>query len=183
MDRRSLIGKLVSFFSSSHERSHLLCGFGMSSFPKGSSCCALVWEGASGAFYEIDPDMNITWIADVMNEPGNRYASIYGLAVRHSRITPPSPDSRMRASWWRSPRSLDGAKEAELMDFLVASRHIRLDRYERHESSAHYIVDTDDTEFRNFAGFFATGFSRPSTVLRRRTCATVWRWSSPEVAA
>ncbi len=25
-------------------------------------------------------DMNITLIADVMNEPGNRYASIYGLA-------------------------------------------------------------------------------------------------------
>ena len=62
----SLIGKPVSFFSSSHERSHLLCGFGMSPFPQGSSCYALVWEGAIGAFYEIDPDMNITWIADVM---------------------------------------------------------------------------------------------------------------------
>lgn len=168
VDRRSLIGKLVSFFSSYHEWSHLLCGFGMSSSPQGSSCYALVWEGASGAFYEIDPDMNITWIADLMNEPGNRYALIYGLAVRHSRIT---------------PRSLDGAEEAESMDFLLASRHIRLDRYDRHEPSAYYIVGTDDTGFRNFAGICATGFSRPSTVLRRRTCARVCRWSSPEVAA
>ena len=35
VDRRSLIGKSVPFFSSSHERSHLLCGFGMSPFPQG----------------------------------------------------------------------------------------------------------------------------------------------------
>ncbi len=47
VDRRSLIGKPVPFFSSSHERSHLLCGFGMSPFPQGSSCYALVWEGGS----------------------------------------------------------------------------------------------------------------------------------------
>ena len=75
VDRRRLIGKSVPFFSSSHERSHLLCGFGMSPFPQGSSCYALVWEGAIGAFYEIDADLNITLIADVMNEPGNRYMS------------------------------------------------------------------------------------------------------------
>jgi predicted NodU family carbamoyl transferase len=72
VDRRRLLGKSVLFFSSSHERSHLLCGFGMSPFPQGSSCYALVWEGAIGAFYEIGPDLNITRIADVMNEPGNR---------------------------------------------------------------------------------------------------------------
>jgi hypothetical protein len=39
-----------------------------------------VWEGAIGAFYEIDPDVGITLIGDVMHEPGNRYMSIYGLA-------------------------------------------------------------------------------------------------------
>ena len=52
----------------------------MSPFPQGEACYALVWEGAMSTFYEIDPDMNITLIADVMNEPGNRYASVYGLA-------------------------------------------------------------------------------------------------------
>ncbi len=80
VDRRRLMGESVPFFSSSHERSHLLCAFGMSPFPQGMPCYALVWEGAIGAFYEIDPNLNITLIADVMNEPGNRYASIYGLA-------------------------------------------------------------------------------------------------------
>jgi hypothetical protein len=33
-----------------------------------------------GAFYEIDSELNITLLADVMNEPGHRYALLYGLA-------------------------------------------------------------------------------------------------------
>ena len=33
-----------------------------------------------GSFYEIDPDFNITLIADVMGQPGNRYGLLYGLA-------------------------------------------------------------------------------------------------------
>ena len=40
----------------------------------------LVWEGTIGEFYKIGPNVNVTWIADVMNEPGYRYAAIYGLA-------------------------------------------------------------------------------------------------------
>ena len=76
----ALIGQPVPFFSSSHERSHLLCAFGMSPFPQGSPCYALVWEGAIGAFYEVGADMRFKRIGDVMHEPGNRYMSIYGLA-------------------------------------------------------------------------------------------------------
>lgn len=52
--QRRLLGRPVKYFSSSHERSHLLCAFGMSTLPKGTPCYALVWEGAIGAFYEID---------------------------------------------------------------------------------------------------------------------------------
>lgn len=74
---RRVFGKAVPFFSSSHERSHLLCAFGMSPFPQGSTCYALVWEGAIGAFYEIGSDMNITLIEDVMHEPGNRSSSAF----------------------------------------------------------------------------------------------------------
>ena len=80
VDERRLLGRSARYFSSSHERSHLLCAFGMSDLPEGTPCYALVWEGAIGAFYEIDPEVNITLICNVMNQPGNRYASIYGLA-------------------------------------------------------------------------------------------------------
>lgn len=78
--QRRLLGRPVHYFSSSHERSHILCAFGMSSLPKGTPCYALVWEGAIGAFYEIDSELNITLVADVLNQPGNRYGLLYGLA-------------------------------------------------------------------------------------------------------
>jgi predicted NodU family carbamoyl transferase len=159
VDHRRLIGKSVPFFSSSHERSHLLCGFGMSPFPQGSSCYALVWEGALGAFYEIDPDLNITLIADVMNEPGNRYTSIYGLAdptfpknAPHGRF---SDAGKLMALASFGQRSAPTAEEEELMAVLLSSEHVRLDLYDRLEASAYYNVGVDDTEFRNFAGIFS----------------------------
>ena len=74
-----LLGRAVEYFPSSHERSHLLCAFGMSQLPKGTPCYALLWEGVIGSFYEIDRELNIKKLADVMPEPGHRYALLYGL--------------------------------------------------------------------------------------------------------
>jgi predicted NodU family carbamoyl transferase len=159
VDHRRLIGKSVPFFSSSHERSHLLCGYGMSPFPQGSPCYALVWEGAIGAFYEIDPDLNITLIADVMNEPGNRYMSIYGLAdptfPKNLPFSRWSDAGKLMALASFAQRSTPTAEEEEVMAFLLSSEHVRLDLYDRLESSVYYNVGLDDTEFRNFAGIFS----------------------------
>jgi predicted NodU family carbamoyl transferase len=159
VDRRRLLGKSVSFFSSSHERSHLLCGFGMSPFPQGSSCYALVWEGAIGAFYQIDPDVHITHIADVMNEPGNRYASIYGLAdptfPKNAPFSRLSDAGKLMALAAFARRSTPTAEEEELMAFLLSSQHVRLDLYDQLESFAYYNIGTDDIDFRNFAGIFS----------------------------
>jgi predicted NodU family carbamoyl transferase len=63
-----LLGKTIEYFSSSHERSHLLCAFGMSNLPKGTPCYALLWEGVIGSFYKIDSELNLTKLADVMPE-------------------------------------------------------------------------------------------------------------------
>lgn len=52
---RRFLKKSVRYFSSSHERSHILCAFGMSPLPKGTPCYALVWEGAIGAFTRSTP--------------------------------------------------------------------------------------------------------------------------------
>ena len=157
--RRRLFGKSVPFFSSSHERSHVLCAFGMSPFPQGSSCYALVWEGAIGAFYEIYPDLNITLIADVMNEPGNRYMSIYGLAdptfPKNLPFSRWSDAGKLMALASFSRRSTPTAEEEGLMDFLLAPEHVRTDLYERLESSVYFDVGVDDAEFRNFAGIFS----------------------------
>jgi len=45
VEQRFLLGKSIQYFSSSHERSHILCAFGMSGLPRGTPCYALVWEG------------------------------------------------------------------------------------------------------------------------------------------
>lgn len=159
VDRRRLIGKSVPFFSSSHERSHLLCGFGMSPFPQGSPCYALVWEGAIGAFYEIDPDVSLTLIGDVMHEPGNRYMSIYGLAdptfPKNAPFSRWSDAGKLMALASFSQRSTPTSEEEELMAFLLSPEHVRLDLYDQLRSSVYYNAGTDDTEFRNFAGIFS----------------------------
>jgi predicted NodU family carbamoyl transferase len=159
VDNRRLLGKSVPFFSSSHERSHLLCGFGMSPFSQGSPCYALVWEGAIGAFYEIDPDVNLTLIGNVMNEPGNRYMSIYGLAdpsfPKNAPFSRWSDAGKLMALASFARRSTPTAGEEELMALLLSSDHVGADLYDGLEGSAYYNVGIEDAEFRNFAGIFS----------------------------
>jgi predicted NodU family carbamoyl transferase len=156
---RRLLGRPVRHFSSSHERSHILCAFGMSSLPKGTPCYALVWEGAIGAFYEIDSEMNIALLADVLNEPGNRYASIYGLAdptfPKNAPFSRFSDAGKLMALASFSNRSRPSAEEEKLIAYLLDSKHVRLGLYEDLEHSRYYDVGVDDPEFRNFAGIFS----------------------------
>ena len=159
VDQRRLLGRPVHYFSSSHERSHLLCAFGMSSLPKGTPCYALVWEGAIGAFYEMDSELNITLLADVLNEPGNRYTSIYGLAdptfPKNAPFSRFSDAGKLMALASFSNRRTPSAEEKKLIDFLLSSPHVQLSLYEDLEHSRYYNVGVDDTEFRNFAGIFS----------------------------
>jgi predicted NodU family carbamoyl transferase len=157
--RRRLLGQPVHHFSSSHERSHLLCAFGMSLLPKGTPCYALVWEGAIGAFYEIDPALNITLITNVMNQPGNRYASIYGLAdpsfPKNAPFSRFSDAGKLMALASYSTRSTASAEEEKLISFLLSTSDVRLDLYDELRNSRYYNAGIDDVEFRNFAGIFS----------------------------
>lgn len=159
VDQRRLLGRPVQYFSSSHERSHLLCAFGMSSLPKGTPCYALVWEGAIGAFYEIDSELNITLLADVLNEPGNRYTSVYGLAdptfPKNAPFSRFSDAGKLMALASFAKRSTPSAEEKKLIEFLLDSPHVPLSLYEDLEHSRYYNVGVDDPEFRNFAGIFS----------------------------
>jgi predicted NodU family carbamoyl transferase len=159
VDQRRLLGRPVHHFSSSHERSHLLCAFGMSSLPKGTRCYALVWEGAIGAFYEIDSELNITLLSDVLNEPGNRFTSIYGLAdptfPKNAPFSRFSDAGKLMALASFSNRSTPSAEEKKLIAFLLDSPHVQLSLYEDLQNSRYYNVGVDDPEFRNFAGIFS----------------------------
>ena len=159
VDQRRLLGKPVHYFSSSHERSHLLCAFGMSRLPKGTPCYALVWEGAIGAFYEIDSEMNITLLSDVLNQVGIRYALLYGLADPTFPKNGPYPRfedaGKLMALASFSERSTPSDEEKKLLDFLLDGPYRELSAYEDLEHSPYCNVGVDDPEFRNFAGIFS----------------------------
>jgi len=159
VDERRFIGKSVKYFSSSHERSHILCAFGLSSLPIGSACYVLVWEGAIGNFYEIDPDLNITFLANVLNHPGNRYISIYGLAdptfPKNAPFSRFSDAGKLMALASFSNRRTPTAEEEYLMKYLLESEYLELNSYKDLEHSIYYNIGVEDPEFRNFAGIYS----------------------------
>jgi predicted NodU family carbamoyl transferase len=146
--QRRFLGKPVLSFSSSHERSHILCAFGMSNLPKGTSCYALVWEGAIGAFYEIDSELNITIIADVLSQPGNRYCLLYGLADPTFPKNGPyhrlSDAGKLMALASFSNRSTPSVQERKLLNFLLDDSYRELHAYEDLEHAPHLNVGVDD---------------------------------------
>lgn len=81
----SMFGRKAMYFSSSHERSHILGAFAMTSWPNRTPCYALVWEGGFGSFYEIDENLSITRLAQVMAKPGERYVYPYLVAWSECR--------------------------------------------------------------------------------------------------
>jgi len=73
-------GRDARWFSSSHERSHIIGSYAMSPFPRGEPCYALVWEGVIGSFYRIDEKLTVTKLGTPMSGPGHKYGFLYGLA-------------------------------------------------------------------------------------------------------
>jgi predicted NodU family carbamoyl transferase len=153
-----LLGRMIDYFSSSHERSHLLCAFGMSDLPKGTPCYALLWEGVIGSFYEIDSELTLTKLADVMPEPGHRYALLYGLAdptfdksvAEFSRF---SDAGKLMALASFSKRNKPSDDEERIIAFLMQDcPHLKPKECETLRYSRHYNVGLHDQEFRNFAG-------------------------------
>ena len=156
--KRRLLGKTIEYFSSSHERSHLLCAFGMSNLPKGTPCYALLWEGVIGSFYEFDTELNITKLANVMPQPGHRYALLYSLAdptfdnsvADYSRF---SDAGKLMALASFSKRSKPTDEEEEIITFLMQDcLHLNPKECESLKHYRHYNIGLDDQEFRNFAG-------------------------------
>lgn len=70
-------GKEVSFFSSSHVRSHIFGSLGMAPEPATFPQVVLVWEGSVGAFYVVDADHRVVRTVHVMDSPGAKYAALF----------------------------------------------------------------------------------------------------------
>jgi predicted NodU family carbamoyl transferase len=159
--KKSFLGKTIDFFSSSHERSHLLCAFGLSNLPKGTPCYALLWEGVIGAFYELDAKLRITKIADVVPEPGHRYAMLFALAdptfdFRTAGFSRLSDAGKLMALASFSKRSQATDEEELIASFLLQDcKHLRPKDCEVLENTRYHNIGVEDGEFRNFAGIFS----------------------------
>jgi predicted NodU family carbamoyl transferase len=158
-DPKRLLGGRCDYFSSSHERAHILCAFGMSPLPQGTPCYALVWEGEMGTFYSLDADLNITLVGDVLTQVGNRYAQIFGLAdptfPKDGPYPRPSDAGKLMALASFATRTEPTTPEAELISFLLDGSYHALADYSRLADAPHLNVGVEDPEFRNFAGIYS----------------------------
>jgi hydroxymethyl cephem carbamoyltransferase len=78
-DRFRFFGKEIDYFTSSHERSHLMMALGMAPHEDHDLITVLVWEGIIGSFYLVNRDWQVIRKVPVLDSPGDRYAFLFSL--------------------------------------------------------------------------------------------------------
>lgn len=73
-------GRELTWFSSSHERSHIFMAIGMAPGEEPDNQVVLVWEGDIGAFYRLDAGRRIVQTVPVLSQPGARYAALFAVS-------------------------------------------------------------------------------------------------------
>lgn len=157
--RVKYLGKETDFFTSSHERSHLLCAYGMSPFEQGEPCYVLLWEGILGDFYEIDSNVKVTKLGKVIEEPGNKYSFLFSLA------DPTFPllkglflfenAGKLMALAGFSDYVPMTSEEKAVTEYILD--HVLLLQNEKTDLkwSRFYNIGVEHPEFKNFAGKFS----------------------------
>lgn len=79
MQPSSFFGKSVRYFSSSHERSHILGTIGMAPPVPADLQAVLVWEGITGAFYLVNANHQVIRSIPVLAQPGARFAALFAI--------------------------------------------------------------------------------------------------------
>lgn len=124
-----VLGKRMTLFSSTHERSHILCSYGLSPFIQGQPCYVLTWEGTIGRFYEIDDNLKVTLLGEPLQAPGLRYSYLYYLGnrdeadFRHPRNAS-GPGKLMALSAYGDANRVDSEGVA-LIRFLLSAEGLR----------------------------------------------------------
>lgn len=145
-------GRPVKYFSSSHERAHLLCSFGLSDFPQGEPCYALIWEGAIGDFYLIRPDCTFERLGRPLWEPGSKYSFAYHVADEHPEpiLSGDWPGKVMALAAYSQPGPTQ-IEEQQFIDFLFEKfkwGHVWRDAF---AWSPFYRIGVESDEFKSLA--------------------------------
>ncbi len=157
---QNFLGKTVKTFSSSHERAHIMAAYGMSPFPQGKPCYALIWEGTFGAFYRIDENVNISKIGEVVSYPGGKYGFIYGLAdpsfpVNSGQFRLNDAGKLMALCSYGQPGPASESDQA-LIDRILAQEKILLtmDKGDL-QDCGYFNIGVESAEFKQFARCFS----------------------------
>lgn len=151
-----IFGRTVTTFSSTHERSHLMSGYGMAPFAIDEPCYGLVWEGNIGAFYEYGPGGDVRLIDKVMADPGNKYQYAFSLAdptttaerggFRYSNA------GKLMALAAFGDANVTTPSENELIEFILAQDDIlRTLKKSDLGSSKFFNIGVDSPEFKSLA--------------------------------
>ncbi|MCG5239324.1 carbamoyltransferase C-terminal domain-containing protein [Azospirillum doebereinerae] len=154
------MGRDSRLFTSTHERSHLFCSYGLSPFPQGEPCYALVWEGNLGCFYEIGADLTITRLGWPLVDPGNKYAQLFAIAdptfpslKGHFRFSNAGKLMALAAFSRRGPLDEDGRR---LIDTLLqADGLVRNMAKDEFSWSRYHDIGVTDPAFMELAGHFS----------------------------
>lgn len=154
---QSFLGHPTKVFSSTHERSHILCAYGLSPFAQGRPCYALVWEGIIGSFYSISENLTISRKGPVLANPGSIYSLLYAIAdptapiqKGYMRFSNPGKLMALAAYSDRSPMTED---ENRFFDRLVAygSATVDVNKIDFRDCP-YYDIGIEHPAFTNFAG-------------------------------
>ncbi|MCC0178536.1 proline dehydrogenase [Waterburya agarophytonicola K14] len=157
---QKFFGKSIHLYTSTHERSHIYCAYGLSPFPQGQPVYCLVWEGNLGDFYLIDENVNITHLGRVLTDPGNKYAFLFRIAdptfppiKSHFRFSDPGKLMALAAF---SDRSLPTSEEKKVIDYLLARDGILLStQKEDFQDSPFYNIGVTNNAFKQLAGKYS----------------------------
>lgn len=154
-DSKKLFGKETTYFTSSHERSHIWCAYGLSPFEQGKPCYVLSWEGALGDFYLVDESLQVHHIGRVMITPGNKYAFLYALAdptftLPKGKLRNEDPGKLMAlCAYGKSGEMTED--EREITDFLLNRDGILTLAKDELRDSKYYNIGLNNPEFSQLA--------------------------------
>ncbi|QER90438.1 carbamoyltransferase C-terminal domain-containing protein [Streptomyces tendae] len=153
-------GRDVRVFSSSHERSHIMTAYGLSPFPAGQPAYCLVWEGNIGSFYRVDESGTVTHLRQVMSDPGNKYAFLFGLADRglatsRGKLRLQDAGKQMALTGFAEPGAMTES-EREVIEFILGQGEIvaELGKEDLTWSPFHNI-GVESQEYKNLAAKFS----------------------------
>lgn len=75
----TFFGKKARYFSSTHERSHIMGAIGLAPPEDATLQAVLVWEGITGSFYLVDERFQVQREIPVLSQPGARFASLFAI--------------------------------------------------------------------------------------------------------